>query len=232
MQQDDEDRKNEFVIEGLGKRINELETSLKEKDSLLHSGGGSLVEVQSQNEKLSKELEEARKLLERNSDRFNHESETLNARIKAEVQKNHKLKKTIKTLRNKCFSFATQCIARLKGIFSSVGAASEVVNLSVEDILGALGCVEKEVDVLDEVITSHGDLCALVASRGTAAAFIKDGCNHIRAVNRPNFSLSPSDLVDILVEARSIGNRFITQIWAKGGQEMVGDEAQNLLNKV
>jgi hypothetical protein len=52
----------------------------------------------------------------------------------------------------------------------------------------------------------------LVASRGMAAAFMKAGCNHIRAVNRPNFSLSPSDLIDIPAKARSIGNRFITQI--------------------
>jgi hypothetical protein len=51
-----------------------------------------------------------------------------------------------------------------------------------------------------------------VASRGTTAAFIKAGCNHVKAVNRPNFSLSPSDLVDTPTEARSIGNRFITQI--------------------
>jgi hypothetical protein len=71
-----------------------------------------------------------------------------------------------------------------------------------------------------------------VASRGTAAAFIKAGCNHIRAVNRPNFSLSLADLVDIPVEARSIDNRFITQIWAKGDREMARDEARNLLNKV
>jgi uncharacterized coiled-coil protein SlyX len=232
MQQDNEDRKNEFVIQGLEKRIDKLETSLKEKDKLLHSAEGSLVEVRSQNEKLSKELEEARTLLERNSDRFNCESEALNATIKAEVEKNLKLNEIIKTFRTKCFSFATQCIARLKGIFNSVGAVSEEVNLSAKDIPGALGCVEKEVDVLDEVITGHGDFCALVASRGTAAAFIKAGCNHIRAVNRPNFSLSLADLVDIPVEARSIDNRFITQIWAKGDREMARDEARNLLNKV
>jgi hypothetical protein len=65
-----------------------------------------------------------------------------------------------------------------------------------------------------------------------AAAFIKAGCNHARAVNRPNFNLSPSNLVDIPAEARSIGNRFITQIWAKGGRELAGNEARNLLNKV
>jgi hypothetical protein len=155
---------------------------------------------------LSKELEEARTVLERNFDCFNRESKALNATIKAKVEKNLKLNETIKTLRNKCFSFATQCIARLKGIFNSVGAVSKNVKLSAKDIPRALGCVEKEVDVLDKVITGHGDFCAVVASRGTAAAFIKAGCNHIRAINRPNFSLLPFDLVDIPAEARSIGN--------------------------
>jgi hypothetical protein len=112
----------------------------------------------------------------------------------------------------------------LRSIFNSVGAASEETSLSFEDIPGALECIEKEVNVLDKVITGHGDFCALVASRGTAVAFIKAGCNHARAVNRPNFNLSSSDLVDIPTEARSIGNRFITQIWAKGGDELAGDE--------
>jgi hypothetical protein len=125
-----------------------------------------------------------------------------------------------------------QCTTRLKSIFNSVGAVSEEANLSAEDIPGALECIEKEVDVLDEVIIGHGDFCALVASRGTVVAFIKVGCNHARAVNRPNFSLSPSDLIDIPAEARSIGTRFITQTWAKGGRELAGDEARNLLNKV
>jgi hypothetical protein len=54
-------------------------------------------------------------------------------------------------------------------------------------------------------------------SCGTAAAFLKAGCTHAKTVNRPTFSLSPIDLIDIPSEARSIGNRFITQIWAKGG---------------
>jgi hypothetical protein len=120
----------------------------------------------------------------------------------------------------------------LKSIFNSVGATSQEASFSAEDIPGALECVEKEVDVLDEVITGHRDFCALVASRGTATAFIKVGCNHTRVVNRPNFSLSLSDLVDVPAEARIIGNRFITQIWAKGGRELARDEARNLLNKV
>jgi hypothetical protein len=89
----------------------------------------------------------------------------------------------------------------LRSIFNSVGVVSEETSLSTEDIPRALECIEKEVDVLDEVITGHGDFCALVASRGTAAAFIKARCNHAKAVNMTNFNLSSSDLVDIPNEA-------------------------------
>jgi hypothetical protein len=46
MQQDDEDRKNEFIIKGLADKVKELEDSLKEKDEMLRSAEGSLAEVQ------------------------------------------------------------------------------------------------------------------------------------------------------------------------------------------
>jgi hypothetical protein len=232
MQQDVEDIKNEIIVGGFEDRIKKLEGSLKEKDSLLRSAEGSLAKARSQNEKLSRELDEARTTLEKKSKHFDSESNALNARAEAEVEKNVKLSETITNLRDKCFGFATQCIARLKWIFDFVEATSEEVTSSFEDIPGALEHIEKEVDVLDEVITSHGDFCALVASRGTAAAFMKARCNHVRAINRPNFGLSPSDLVDIPAKAQSIGNKFITQIWAKGGRELARDEARNLLNKV
>ena len=87
-------------------------------------------------------------------------------------------------------------------------------------------------EALDEVIAEHGDFCALLASRGTGAAFLKAGCTHAKIVNRPNFSLSPSDLVDIPSKARSIGSRFITQIWAKGSRELASDETRSLLKSV
>jgi hypothetical protein len=125
-----------------------------------------------------------------------------------------------------------RCINRLKEIFNSVGATSKEVTPSTKDIPRAFDHIENEVESLDEVITGQGDFCALVASRGTVAAFMKTGCNHARAVNNPDFNLSSSDLVDVPTEARSIGNRFITQIWAKGGRELAGDEARKLLNSV
>ena len=121
---------------------------------------------------------------------------------------------------------------RLKKVFSSVGASSEDITPSAEDISNTFDHIENEVDALDEVIAGHSDLCALLASRGITAAFFKASCTHAKTVNRPTFNLSLPDLINIPGEARSIENRFITQIWAKGGRELAGDEARNLLKPV
>jgi hypothetical protein len=183
-------------------------------------------------QKLSIDLSDAQALLKENSNQFEQEHKALKARLKVESEKNSKLSEAVKALKERCFEFASQCIARLRNVFNSVGAASEETSLSAKDIPRALECIEKEVDVLDEVITGHKDFYGLIASCGTVVAFIKTGCNHAKAVNRLNFNLSSSDLVDIPTEARSIGNRFITQIWAKGRCELAGDKARKLLNTV
>jgi predicted nuclease with TOPRIM domain len=143
MQQDVKDRKNKIVIEGFEDKIKKLEESLKEKDSLLRSAEDSLAEARSQNEKLSRELDKARTTMEKKSDRFDHESKALNARVEAEIENNVKLSETITNLQDRCFDFATQCISRLKGIFNSVGASSEEVTSSAEDIPRALEHIEK-----------------------------------------------------------------------------------------
>jgi hypothetical protein len=113
-----------------------------------------------------------------------------------------------------------------------VGASSEKFEPLVEDLPSTFEHIEGEVEALDEVIAGHNDFCVLLASRGTAVAFIKAGYMHGKIVNRPNFSLSPADLTDILSLARSIGNRFITQIWTKGGWDLAGDEARSHLKPV
>ena len=120
----------------------------------------------------------------------------------------------------------------LRGYLTQLELLLKSLPPSAEDIPGAFNHIENEVEALDEVISGHGDFYALVASRGIATAFMKAGCTHTKTVNKPTFNLSTSDIVDILAEARSIGNRFITQIWAKGGRELAGDEARKLLNAV
>jgi hypothetical protein len=216
----------------LGKKFKDYKASLEKKDFLLQATEGSLVELQTENARLNEELLQAQVTLKKNSECFEQEKQELQAKCKAEADNNMKLQESLKELRNKCLELGSRCVQWLKKVFSSVGASSEDITPSVEDIPNTFEHIENEVDALDEVIVGHSDFCALLASRGTAAAFLKAGCTHAKTVNRPTFSLSLTDLVDIPSEAWSIGNRFITQIWAKGGRELASDEARNLLKPV
>jgi hypothetical protein len=153
----------------------------------------------------------------------------LQTKYEAEATENTKLKQSLKELRDICLDFGNRCVQRFKKVFNSVGASAEKFTPSAEDISSTFEHIEGEVVALDEVIAGHGDFCALLASRGTTAAFLKASCTQAKILNRPNFSQSASDLVDIPNIARSIGSRFITQIWAKGGRELASDEARSLL---
>jgi hypothetical protein len=126
----------------------------------------------------------------------------------------------------------TRCSSRLREIFHSIGVGSKESKHTPDDLPIALECVEKEIDAFDEVMEGHGDFCALVASRGNVAIFVKVGCTHLKSVNKPTFNISPSNLNGMPAQARSVGNRFVTQIWTKGGREVAGDEARALLNEV
>jgi hypothetical protein len=54
MQQDNEDRKNEIIIEVLKNKIKDLEASLEKKDFLLQAVEGFVAEAQSQNTKIKR----------------------------------------------------------------------------------------------------------------------------------------------------------------------------------
>jgi hypothetical protein len=138
----------------------------------------------------------------------------------------------MKELQNKCLEFSNRCVQWLKQLFNLVGVGYEKFSPSIEDLTGAFEHIEGQIDALDEIIAGHGDFCALVPSRGTVVAFLKSGCTHGKIVNRPNFSISPADLIDIPSLARSIGNRFIKLVWMKGGRSLAGDEARSHLKPV
>jgi hypothetical protein len=225
MQQDLEDKKQEVIIENLESKIKEQSTVIEKKDFELQTTEGLLAEAEAKITELNT------KLLSQ-SENFEQEKLKLNAKFVAEVRKSSDLEKSLTSLQNKCLEFSNRCVQWLKQVFYSVGASSKKFTLSAEDLLGAFEHIEGEIDDLDEVIAGHGDFCALVASRGTAVAFLKSGCEHGKVINRPNFSLSPADLDNIPNLARSIANRFIKLVWTKGGRSKAGDEARSHLKPV
>jgi chromosome segregation ATPase len=209
-QQDLEDKKHEVILEGLESKLKDQAAALEKKDFELQTTEGLLAEDEAKIAKLNTELLSK-------SESFDQEKQKLNAKFKTEVEKSSNMQKSLIELQNKCLEFSSRCVQRLKEIFNSVGASCEKFSPSTEDLPGAFEHIEGEIDDLNEIIAGHGDFCALVASRGTVVAFLKSGCTHGKVVNRPNFSLSPADLVDIPSLAQSIGNRFIKLVWTKGG---------------
>ena len=95
MQQDNEDRKNEIIIEGLENKIKDLEASLEKKDFLLQAVEGSLTEAQSQNTKLSEELDNTRTIFNKKLEHFDQEIKELQAKTEAEADKNTKLHESL-----------------------------------------------------------------------------------------------------------------------------------------
>jgi chromosome segregation ATPase len=205
MQQDLKDKKNEVITEGLESKIKDHEAALEKKDFVLQTMESSLAEAQAEIARLNSEL-----LLKSKS--FKQEKKNFDMKLAAEIEKSLNLQKSLKELQDKCLNFGNRCVQRLKQVFNSVGASSKKFEPSVEDLSSTFEHIEGEVEAFDEVIAGHGDFCALLASRGTAVAFMKAGCTHGKIVNRPNFNLSPADLTDIPSLAQSIGNRLITQI--------------------
>jgi hypothetical protein len=225
MQQDLEDKKHKVIIENLENKIKEQSVAIEKKDFELQTIEGLLADAEAKITKLNS------KLLSQ-SENFEQQKLKLDAKLEVEVRKSSELKESLSILQNKCLEFSKRCIQRLKQVFYFVGASSEEFTPSAEDLPGAFEHIEGEINDLDEVIAGHGDFCALVASRGTAVAFLKSGCEHVKIINRPNFSLSPADLDNIPNLARSIANRFIKLVWTKGGRSKAGDEAQSHLKSV
>jgi hypothetical protein len=223
MQQDLEDEKNEATIKDLENKVKDHEAALVKKDFViqdLENMEGSLAEAQAEIDRLNSEL-----LIK--LEKSEQEKKNLEMNLKTEIEKSSSLQ-----LQDKCLDFGNRCVQRLKDVFHSIGASSDRFTPSVENLPSTFEYIEGEVDALDEVIAGHADFCTLLASRGTTTAFLKTGCTHGKIVNRPKFSLSPAYLIDIPSLARSIGNRFMTQIWINGGRKMAGDEARSHLKPV
>jgi predicted nuclease with TOPRIM domain len=132
MQQDLEDKKNEIIIEGLESKIKDYEASLEKKDFLLQATKGSLAEIQAENARLSEELLQSQTSLKEKSESFEQEKKELETKYEAKADKNTKLQKSLKDLWDTCLNFGSRCVQRLKGVFSSVGASSEILPLRLK----------------------------------------------------------------------------------------------------
>jgi hypothetical protein len=52
----------------------------------------------------------------------------------------------------------------------------------------------------------------------------KVGCDHAKAIAQPDFAFSADDVRNPSAEVTTLGGKFYSEIWLKGGQE-IADEA-------
>jgi hypothetical protein len=123
-----------------------------------------------------------------------------------------------------------ECAKNLKNSFAKVGAHSSEYRFIRSDPDGVVQWISGEVIAFDEILIDRGDFYAFASARGVAAILEKAGCEHVKALAQPGFVFSMDDTKDPSAEASSLGWRFYSDVWMKGGREMA-DEAIRKIKK-
>jgi hypothetical protein len=139
----------------------------------------------------------------------------------ARVQKNIE---ELRDSKEKCYEVSINCAKKLKDSFAKVGAYSSEQRFIRANPEGVIQWIGEEVEAFEEILSDRGDFCAFVGARGVAAVLEKTGYNHVKAAAQAEVTLSVEDTKEPSTEATSMGGKFYSDIWMKGGREMT-DEA-------
>jgi hypothetical protein len=59
----------------------------------------------------------------------------------------------------------------------------------------------------------------------------KAGCEHVKTAAQPKFVFSVEDTKDPSAKASTLGGRFYSDVWMKGGHEMVDEAIRKKMKK-
>jgi hypothetical protein len=116
------------------------------------------------------------------------------------------------------------CAKKLKDSFARVGAYSSEQKFIRGDPEGIIEWIGEEAEAFDEILSDRGDFCAFASARGVAAILEKTSCEHIKAATQTETVFTIDNTKDPSAEATLMGVKFYSNVWMKGGREMV-DEA-------
>jgi hypothetical protein len=119
---------------------------------------------------------------------------------------------------------AMECAKNMKNNFSKVGAFSSEQKFICGDPNEVIQWINAKVEAFEEIISDRGDFCSFAGARGTVSILEKAGCDHAKAVAQLDFIFSADDIRNPSAEANSLGGKFYSEAWLKGGREMA-DEA-------
>jgi hypothetical protein len=117
-----------------------------------------------------------------------------------------------------------ECARKLKNSFAKVGAYSSEQRFICGDPDGVIQWISGEAEAFDKILSDRGNFYAFAGAWRATSILEKAGCDHTKAVAQSNFAFSVEDIKNPSAEATTLGGKFYSEIWLKGGRE-VADEA-------
>jgi hypothetical protein len=117
-----------------------------------------------------------------------------------------------------------ECAKNLKNRFSKVEAYSSEQKFIRGNPDEVIQWINGEFEAFKEVLSDRGDFCAFAGGPGATSILEKASCDHAKVVAQPDFAFSVNDIRNPSAEATTLGRKFYSEVWLKGGREIV-DEA-------
>ena len=135
----------------------------------------------------------------------------------------------LRAAKEKCYDVAMECAKNLKNNFSKVGAFSSEQKFIRGDPDGVIQWINSEAEAFEEILSDRGDFCAFAGARGVVSILEKVGCDHAKTVIttktvvQPDFAFSADDVRNPSAEATTLGGKFYSEVWLKGGREIANE---------
>jgi hypothetical protein len=126
--------------------------------------------------------------------------------------------------KEKCYEISMECAKNLRDNFSKVGAYSSEQKFIRGNPDEVIQWINGEVKAFEEVLSDKGDFCAFAGARGAISILEKVGCDHAKVVAQPDFVFSADDIRNPSTKATTLGGKFYSEVWLKGGRE-IADKA-------
>jgi hypothetical protein len=210
-QKNAEDESYNIAFNNLRTEVIKLRNEALEKDKILLTLVNKIKEDEATSKAQKREIEDLRKQLARaKEERILEETK----RELSDQWANH-LEGNIEELRasrKRCYDKSIECAKKIKTSFASVGAFSSEENFTRGNPKGPIEWVSHEAEAFEEILNSHGDICAFSGAKGIATILERKGCEHVKSLAQSETALSSEDIKDPSAEASLVGGKFFTDI--------------------
>jgi hypothetical protein len=222
-QKDAEDESCRIALGNLHLEDIILRNEALEKDKILHTLverlKSSEARLSTQAEAHEVEMQELRKKVAEATQNFN--VEVVKHEI-CEIERSRTQKNVdeLRVAKEKCYEISMECAKNLKNSFSKVGAFSSEQKFIRGNPDEVIQWINDEVEDFEEILSDRRDFCAFAGAHGATSILEKVGCDHAKVVAQPDFAFSADDVRNPSAEATTLGGKFYSEVWLKGGREI------------